>query len=275
MRSFSRASRGSAFSSAHSCLSVTTSTAGLVAVFLDQITTLEMLRSELDKHAYLRNRYIILPNVSEGGGDTLLRHGNAAKYASMPCVGGYLDGSVDQHGAGNKSICEGKASEYGNKRIALFQTSDNRSADHADLGKHTTWVKWAVPTAEALRQASLAQESRIAQRQPELPAVAITGLSVSNSAFLGPIQVEFNSQYNALIGGRGTGKSTILEYLRWALCDQLPITVADDELPNYQVRRKTLLEKTLQTVNGTVQVSFTVNGIPHVVRRNSTTTSFS
>jgi chromosome segregation protein len=238
---------------------------------LDQITTLEMLRSELDKHAYLRNRYIILPNVSEGGADTLLRHGNAAKYAGMPCVGGYLDGLVDQHGIGNKSICEGKASEYGNKRIALFQTSDNRRADHADLGKHTTWVKWAVPTAEALRQACLAQESRIAQHQPELPAVAITALSVSNSAFLGPIQVEFNSQYNALIGGRGTGKSTILEYLRWALCDQLPITVADDELPNYQVRRKTLLEKTLQTVNGTVQVSFTVNGIPHVVRRNSTT----
>jgi chromosome segregation protein len=117
----------------------------------------------------------------------------------------------------------------------------------------------------------LAQESRIAQRQPELPAVAITALSVSNSAFLGPIQVEFNSQYNALIGGRGTGKSTILEYLRWGLCDQLPITVADDELPNYQVRRKALIEKTLQTVNGTVQVSFTVNGIPHVVRRNSTT----
>jgi chromosome segregation protein len=238
---------------------------------LDQITTLEMLRSELDKHAYLRNRYIILPNVSEGGADTLLRHGNAAKYAGMPCVGGYLDGSVDQHGTGNQSICEGKASEYGNKRIALFQTSDNRRADHGDLGKHTTWVKWAVPTAEALRQACLAQESRIAQQQPELPAVAITALSVSNSAFLGPIQVEFNSQYNALIGGRGTGKSTILEYLRWALCDQLPITVADDELPNYQVRRKALIEKTLQTVNGTVQVSFTVNGIPHIVRRNSTT----
>jgi chromosome segregation protein len=28
---------------------------------LDHITILEMLRSELDKHAYLRNRYIILP----------------------------------------------------------------------------------------------------------------------------------------------------------------------------------------------------------------------
>ena len=102
-----------------------------------------------------------------------------------------------------------------------------------------------------------------------MPAVAITSLNVSNSAFLGPIQMEFNPQYNALIGGRGTGKSTILEYLRWGLCDQLPSLTAEDELPNYQLRRKTLIEKTLQTVNATVQVGFVVNGIAHVVRRNS------
>jgi chromosome segregation protein len=238
---------------------------------LEHIATLEMLRAELEKHAFLKNKYIILPNVSEGGKDTLLRSGNAAKYANMPCVGGYLDGAVDQLGIGNKAILEGKAGEYGNKRIALFQTSDNRKADHSELGKHSTWVKWAVPTAEALRQACLAQESRVAQEQPDLPSVAITALSVSNSAFLGPIQIEFNGQYNALIGGRGTGKSTILEYLRWALCDQLPSMVAEDELPNYQLRRKTLIEKTLQTVNATAQVSFTVNGIPHVVRRSSRT----
>lgn len=66
--------------------------------------------------------------------------------------------------------------------------------------------------------------------------------------FLGPIQIEFNDQYNALIGGRGTGKSTVLEYLRWALCDQLPALAAEDGLPNYQLRRKALIEKTLKAV---------------------------
>jgi type III restriction enzyme len=213
-----------------------------------------MLKQELDKHEYLRNRYIILPNVSDGGSDTLLRSGNAPKYAQMPCVGGYLDGAASQLGTGNQNIVDGLASEYGNKRIALFQTSDNRKASHSDLGTHTTWVKWAVPTAEALRQACLAQESRISQVKPPLPLVAITSLNVSNSVFLGPIHIEFNEQYNALIGGRGTGKSTILEYMRWALCDQLPALAAEDELPNYQLRRKALIEKTLQAVNATVQV---------------------
>jgi type III restriction enzyme len=40
---------------------------------LDHVTTLEKLREELDKHDYLKNKYIILPNVSDGGEHTLLR----------------------------------------------------------------------------------------------------------------------------------------------------------------------------------------------------------
>jgi chromosome segregation protein len=238
---------------------------------LEHVTTLVKLKEDLDKFSYLKNKYAIFPNVSEGGADTLLRSGAAGKYAAMPCVGGYLDGAVGQLGKGNRSIVDGKANGYGNKRIALFQTSDNRNEKHPDLGKYTTWVKWATPTAEALRQACLAQESRIAQDPPTIPTVAITSLNVTNSVFLGPIQIEFNPQYNALIGGRGTGKSTILEYLRWGLCDQLPSPLADDELPNYQHRRRVLVEKTLQSVSATVQVGFTVNGIEHVVRRNSKT----
>ena len=68
--------------------------------------------------------------------------------------------------------------------------------------------------------------------------------------------------------GRGTGKSTILEYLRWALCDQPPDVTAEDA-PNYQSRRMRLIEQTLRTVNATVDVRFVINEVPHVVRRHS------
>ena len=132
-------------------------------VRLEQITTLGELRDELDKHEFLRRKYIILPNVSDGGSDTLLRSGAGPKYKAMPCVGGYLDGSIDQLGQGNQNIINGKARDYGYKRIAVFQTSDSRREDHAELGRASTWVKWATPTAEALRQACLAQESRVSQ----------------------------------------------------------------------------------------------------------------
>lgn len=235
---------------------------------LDHIQSLKSLKDELDKRSYLRERYIVLPNVSDGGSATLIRKGQAGKYAEMPCVGGYVDGSIGKLGDGNKNIIAGQAKDWGHKKIACFQTSDNRQEDHGRLGEHSTWVKWAKPTAEALRQACLAQESRVSHEVPQMPSVSIAGLKVSNSAFLGPIDLELNPQYNALIGGRGTGKSTILEYLRWALCDQPP-SIDDEDAPNYQLRRKRLVDQTLKPHGATVQISFIVNGVPHYVRRDS------
>jgi type III restriction enzyme len=235
---------------------------------LHHIHSLVQLKAELDKHTYLRDRYIIFPHVGENGQFSLIRKGQAGKYAEMPCVGGYVDGELSKLGDGKRDIVAGKNKEWGNKRIACFQTSDNRFEDHRDLGKSTTWVKWAVPTAEALRQACLAQESRVSQEEPRIPSIVVGSISVSNSVFLGPIDLELNPQYTALIGGRGTGKSTILEYLRWALCDQPPGGGGEDT-PNYQARRARLIEQTLKPVNATVQVRFEVNGVAHIVRRNS------
>ncbi|HYN36121.1 MAG TPA: AAA family ATPase [Actinomycetota bacterium] len=235
---------------------------------LNNISSLRQLKEKLDEHAYLRDHYIVFPNVTNEGQHSIFRIGLAGKYAEMPCVGGYVDGDIDKLHDGIKNRIAGKDKAWGNKRIACFQTSDNRQEDHAALGKFSTWIKWATPTAEALRQACLAQESRVSQERPRLPAVAVGSISVSNSSFLGPIDLELNPQYNALIGGRGTGKSTILEYLRWALCDQPP-GLTDDDTPNYQARRARLIEQTLKPVNGTVQVRFEVNGVPLVVRRSS------
>ncbi|MEJ8472849.1 TrlF family AAA-like ATPase [Roseibium algae] len=235
---------------------------------LDNIDSLKLLKAKLDEHNWLRDRYIIFPNVSGEGQFSLLRNGMAPKYKDMPFVGGYLDGSKDKLKQGTLNILGGKEKAWGNKRIACIQTSDNRREDHANLGKHSSWIKWASPTAEALRQACLAQESRISDTEPSLPSVVITSISVQNSAFLGPLELSFNPQYNALIGGRGTGKSTILEYLRWALCDQPP-AASDEDAPNYQARRLRLIEGTLKPFGATVDVAFTVNGVVHQVRRSS------
>jgi type III restriction enzyme len=237
-------------------------------VRLNHISSLKQLKEELDKHTYLRDRYIVFPNVTNEGQFSIFRIGLAGKYAEMPCVGGYVDGSESRLEDGIRNRIAGKDRAWGNKRIACFQTSDNRQADHADLGQHATWIKWATPTAEALRQACLAQESRVSLEPPQIPAVRVASISVSNSSFLGPVDLEINPQYSALIGGRGTGKSTILEYLRWALCDQPP-TFSDEDTPNYQARRARLIEQTLKPVGATVQVRFDVNGVAHVLRRSS------
>ena len=235
---------------------------------LENVQSLKALREKLDEHPWLRDRYIIFPNVSGEGKSSLLRSGMMAKYKEMPFVGGYVDGSLTKLKDGSISILGGKDKAWGNKRLACIQTSDSRREDHEKLGQHTSWIKWAKPTAEALRQACLAQESRISHDEPELPSVSISSISVSNSQFLGPVDLALNPQYNALIGGRGTGKSTILEYLRWALCDQPPSST-DVDVPQYQQRRNRLIENTLKAFGATVDVTFMVNGVAHLVRRDS------
>lgn len=230
------------------------------------ITGLNDLEERLNHHPWLKGKFIILPNVTTAGHKTLFRDGFATHYMEMHCVGGYIDGDYSKSSVGHKNILEGRQQGNGYKPIAVFQTSDNRKRDHSDLGTSSTYVKWSEPTAEALRQACLARESRLSLVEPEMPNLWITSLTVSNSKFLGHVNLNVNQQYIAIIGGRGTGKSTILEYLRWGLCDQ---PVESEDMDIVQSKRKNLIDNTLQRFDGEVQVEFLLNDVPHIVKRNT------
>src|SRR3989344_2453159 len=230
------------------------------------VTGFNDLEERLNQHKWLKGKFIILPNVTDGGYKTLFRDGFDKHYKEMRCVGGYIDGDYAGTSVGKKNILEGRQQNNGYKPIAVFQTSDNRKRDHSDLGSHGTYVKWSEPTAEALRQACLAKESRLSLIEPELPNLWITSVSVTDSKFLGPVDLDLNQQYNAIIGGRGTGKSTILEYLRWGLCDQ---PVESEGMDIVQTKRKNLIDNTLQKFDGEVHVEFLLNDVPHIVKRNS------
>ncbi|WP_312046740.1 TrlF family AAA-like ATPase [Anaerotignum sp.] len=231
---------------------------------------LEKLHKRLDELGYCKGRYIIFPNVNKSGQFTILRQGFNEHYSKMPCVGGYVDKEISTD-SGYLNKLNGGDHNYGNKAIGVVSTSDNRYQDGRLFGHYSTWVKWEEPTAEALRQACLARESRISQESPELPQIFISRLEVTNSKFMGSFVVEFNNQYNALIGGRGTGKSTILEYLRWGLCDQTDLLEDIETKSDLEKRRQILMEKTLIPYEGEVRITFIVNGIIHVVKRNSVT----
>ena len=234
------------------------------------VNDLVHLHKKLDEVAYCRGKYILLPNSGKGGDHSILRNGFHEHYRKMPCVGGYVDKSIsDESGYQNK--INGGDVNYGNKSIALISTSDNRYEDGREFGLYSTWIKWAEPTAEAIRQACLAKESRVSQIDPELPQIFLKSIDVTTSKFLGFFNINLNRQYNACIGGRGTGKSTILEYLRWGLCDQ-PVQNSDyEEMSVIEKRRDSLIQKTLTEVKGEVRVTMEKNGILHIVKRNSFT----
>jgi chromosome segregation protein len=233
--------------------------------------TLDEVVVSLDALPSLRGRYILLPNVNDAGDDSILRHDFGEHYRNMPCVGGYVDGSFANHG--KSLILDGNDPSWGSKRIGVIQTSDSREADFSKLGASPTWIKWSAPTAEAIRQACLSPASRLCYSSPLVPDNWISSMEVSDSRYFGGFTVSFSPQLNTIIGGRGSGKSTVLEYLRWALCDQAYVHSGDEgsELPNYEKRRRSLVSGTLEPTHGTVTVHYIRHGVPHRIRREAGT----
>lgn len=95
------------------------------------------------------------------------------------------------------------------------------------LGSHFTWVKMEQPSSDGLRLALLdgdyysIQRSDVATppKPPALPRHRIAGISVSEAMFMGrgnSANLRFSPWFNVIIGGRGSGKSTVLHCIRLA-----------------------------------------------------------
>lgn len=106
-------------------------------------------------------------------------------------------------------------------------------------GSHFTWVKIGTPSLEGLRLALLdgPLSVRRLDHESEDPnrhaALVIEAIEVSQACYMGrsrTFKVELNPWLNAIIGGRGTGKSTLVEFMRVALRreGELPKALADD-----------------------------------------------
>ena len=236
----------------------------------NSIGSINEIYEKLDGTDRVKGRYIFFPHISEKGHKTLMRQGFNEVYAKMSSVGGYVSGNFKSKGEGYKKIINGEVEAYGFKSVAAIQTSDYRANSTLKQHNIATWIKWREPTAEALRQACLAKESRISLVEPEMPNIYIEKVDVTNSTFLSKFDLDLNPQLNSIIGGRGSGKSTILEYLRWVLCDQTELFDSDDDKSEIEKRRNSLIEKTLKKVKGEVRIFFMVNGTRHIVKRNST-----
>lgn len=209
----------------------------------------------------LKGRFIVFPNIKDGGKSSILRNGFHNEYANGVFVGGYLDrGLYESHknNVGWNNVIEGKVDAYGNRSIGFFQTSDNRTDTFEHLGISATWVKWSIPTAEGLRQACLAKKSRILQEEPKLPSTRIRDVKITGSSFLKDLEIEFNPQFNVCIGGRGTGKSSLLQYISWAL--------GKDSNEEKKADLETFINNTLGL--GSVEVVIIKTGTPHIIKRS-------
>jgi ABC-type lipoprotein export system ATPase subunit len=112
-------------------------------------------------------------------------------------------------------------------RFARVLGSDCHSFQGAAVpGSRYTWVKMASPTIEGLRLALLDGNGVSIRRSDEgafdpfrVPAHVITAIEIENARYMGngqPARLACSPFFNAVVGGRGTGKSTVVHALRLA-----------------------------------------------------------
>lgn len=232
------------------------------------IHNVEELQALLESDDELRGRFIILPHVKPSGHKTVLRQGFHKRFKDMPYVGGYMDQTrPDDLNPGDRRILDGAIPAWASEKRGVVSCSDARHADFRLIGYHATWIKIASPTAESLRQAMLAPDSRIRHAEPTFPEAIISDVSIKGSKYLADGTYDFNQQMNSIIGGRGAGKSTLLEYVRFALgCS----AVDDDQTSQATatLRLKEILEGTLDAVSGEISLNVLLNGAPIKLTRS-------
>ena len=115
-----------------------------------------------------------------------------------------------------RDILENRDPVYRRKwPIAIVNAQDISAPSQAASVSCSSLIKMTSPSIEALRQAFLDPESRVRllhksepQRHYEILDIAWEG------GFLDGIRLQFSPHLNSLIGGRGTGKSSVIESLR-------------------------------------------------------------
>ena len=130
-----------------------------------------------------------------------------------------LPGPVSDAPDGIRSILENKDAQHKRDRpLAVLNASDVNGPEDLKKEGASCFIKMSTVSVEAFRQAFLDPDSRIRLHSDLKPEPHAEFLAVTwEGGFLRDTAVHFNENLNVLVGGRGTGKSTMIESIRYAL----------------------------------------------------------
>lgn len=124
--------------------------------------------------------------------------------------------------------------------IAVIHADDVMGPRQARSEGASSWFKMSAPSLESLKLAVRTPETRISLTDP----VATTRSSIKSISWVGgyldDVTIPISEDLTALIGGRGAGKSTIIESIRYAL-DISPIS------KQMQIDHKSMVDQVLNT----------------------------
>ena len=130
-----------------------------------------------------------------------------------------LPGPISDAPDAIRPILENRNADYRRNRIpAILNASDVNDPEDLKKDSASCFIKMSDVSVEAFRQAFLDPTSRIRlhsdpQPEPHAEFLAMTW----EGGFLCNTAVHLNENLNVLVGGRGTGKSTMIESIRYAL----------------------------------------------------------
>lgn len=168
--------------------------------------------------------------------------------------------------------------------LAILTFSDNphepKNSKHGlwGIGSHFTWIKMdEKPSLEGLRQAFLLPDYRIRNEfdsptspytKPELwiKSISISNTTITDTAT--PLKIEFSPQLNTLIGGRGSGKSSVLRFIRGVFNRTVDITdlpeILNDHNEFYK-REAGRPKKGVLTETSLIEIEFVRNEVLHKI----------
>jgi len=118
-----------------------------------------------------------------------------------------------------EELTESQRARYREQKYwPLVECSD--PTNYAAIGASYTWLKMEVPDVEGIRLALLDPESRLRRMlegPPEQHYSRIERIRINNTDFFESVEIPLSPCLTTLIGGRGAGKSTVVEYLRFVL----------------------------------------------------------
>ncbi len=126
------------------------------------------------------------------------------------------------------------------ERLSIIENSDPKSFDEIgnklrNGSKRCTYLKLSSASIHAFKITF--QDPKLRVRiydKPEINIDKITSIKIEGSNFLKNVELNFNQELNSFIGGRGVGKSAIIESIRY--CLDLPVyseqSFREDFVPN-------------------------------------------
>ena len=126
--------------------------------------------------------------------------------------------ALDIRNNATAAFFDGRHPETNGIEISCIRSSDAHQA--SDLGTFPTWVQMERVSFAELK-AALELPSRVCRSEPTMPTSFVIGLHVEGQ-YLRDHWMSFSPHLNVLIGVKGSGKTSILECLRFGLGSEVP-----------------------------------------------------